>query len=655
MSRAYYDSDIKNFLGEDIHAILGKLSTHHEFKLTEQQRNSWISEIDILKKGLKGFEEGHVILEYTVPRIGRRVDAILIVSGLLFVVEFKIEDKSYKKAALNQVIDYALDLKDFHEGSHELFIIPVLCSSGASECAFVPNFTILNSISGIQKCNQNSFRNIITCSISAYKKFSKPTLSADMWINSRYKPTPTIIEAAKALYRTHTVRDISRNDASAFNLSKTINEINKIIEYTKDNHLKSICFITGVPGAGKTLAGLNIAVEQQHIHQNEHAVFLSGNGPLVAVLQEALARDQQERENIKKSEAKRKAQEFIQLIHHFRDDALAAEHAPIERVVIFDEAQRAWTREMLEAFMKQKKGIMNFSQSEPEFLISIMNRHEDWAVIVCLVGEGQEINTGEAGLQEWFTALNTKFPEWNIFISNQLFESEYLSNKSLKSSLEDIKYTLVPELHLAVSLRSYRSENVANFIRMLLDFDLENAREAYRLVSKNYPVVLTRNLRIAKNWIREHAKGTQRYGQIASSGAKRLKSEDVWVQSKIDPIAWFLNDEDDVRSSYSLEDTATEFDIQGLELDWAIVCWDANLRVGPEGFEFYSFTGTKWHTIHKFEDKIYLKNAYRVLLTRARQGFIIFISEGDDSDRTRKKFFYDNIYNYLKTIGIQEI
>ena len=655
MSRAYYNSDINTFLQENIHSILGKLSAHNQFQLTEQQRNSWLKVIEILKKELIGFKEGYIIFEYTIPRVGKRVDIILILSGIIFVIEFKMGEKKYKKDFINQTLDYCLDLKDFHEESKDLFIVPILLASDANECPFSVGFTISDSISNIQKCNSYSLHEILSYALSSFHGFSKPSIDINKWINSRYKPTPTIVEAAQVLYRNHTVKDIARNDASAYNLSKTTNEINKIIEISKNKRMKSICFITGVPGAGKTLAGLNIAIEQQHINEDGHAVFLSGNGPLVDVLQEALARDEMKRNHIKKCSAKRKAKEFIQLIHHFRDDALATESAPIEKVVIFDEAQRAWTREMLEKFMKQKKGVIDFTMSEPEFLISIMNRHESWAVIICLVGGGQEINTGEAGLHEWFSAIKNYFPKWNVFISNQIFDSEYTRNKSLSELLANLNYTIIPELHLATSLRSYRSENVAKFIKLLLDLELEKARKLFPTVSKNYPIALTRNLDTAKNWIREHAKGTQRYGQIASSGARRLKHENIWVQSKIDPIAWFLNGDDDVRSSYYLEDTATEFDVQGLELDWAIVCWDANVRLGMNGFEFYSFKGTRWQNINKLDDKIYLKNAYRVLLTRARQGFIIFIPCGDDEDKTRDKSFYDSIYKYLKETGINEI
>lgn len=351
MIRSYYDSEINSFLNEDNYSILGKLIAAHPFQLEESQRNAWISEIDILKKELKLFENGYISFEYTIPRIGKRVDIILIINNLVLIVECKIGETQYKHSAINQVIDYALDLNDFHEESKNAILLPVLLSSEAKSYEINKSF-LKPKIANVQKCNKYTLHLIIENSINYFKN---NFLSASRWLNSRYKPTPTIIEAAQTLYRTHTVEDISRNDASAYNLSKTNFEINKIIDYSKDNNKKAICFVTGVPGAGKTLAGLNIAIGRQRIAEDEHAVFLSGNGPLVGVLQEALARDQMCRENIKKIDAKRKAKEFIQLIHHFRDDAILSNEPPIEKVIIFDEAQRAWTKDMLENFMEQKK------------------------------------------------------------------------------------------------------------------------------------------------------------------------------------------------------------------------------------------------------------------------------------------------------------
>ena len=502
-------------------------------------------------------------------------------------------------------------------------------------------------------CNKDGLSTYINTVCNKYKR---PEINACNWINSIYRPTPTIIEAAQALYTGHNVKEISRSDASAKNLSDTTNAINEIIDYSKANNKKSICFITGVPGAGKTLAGLNIAIERQKVDADEHAVFLSGNGPLVDVLQEALARDDVERNSSKKTDALRKSKEFIQIIHHFRDDAISVETAPIERVAVFDEAQRAWDETNLADFMKRKKGKLNFNMSEPEFLISIMDRHDGWATIVCLIGGGQEINKGEsAGISGWFEALKNKFTDWDIYVSKRITDDEYSKGQSFDKLIDGLNYNIKDDLHLSVPLRSFRSENVASFVKALLDVDILKAKNLYKELENKYPIYVTRDLETAKKWIRKKALGSERYGITASSGAKRLRKYGVWVDNKINAPNWFLNGKEDVRSSYFLEETATEFEIQGLELDWSIVCWDANFRFNKNKFEYYNFKGTKWQNVNKEENILYLKNAYRVLLTRARQGFIIFVPTGDDNDETMKPEFYSGVYEYLKEIGIKEI
>ncbi|MDR2174601.1 MAG: DUF2075 domain-containing protein [Synergistaceae bacterium] len=651
MHRAFYSESVESFLRHHRDTILGELTRNNPFSLEDLQRNAWIDEIDILKGALSKIGKGHIIFEYTIPRIGKRIDAVYIADGLIFLFEFKTGADQYARHAIEQVIDYALDLQNFHKASHDRLLVPVLIATRAPDND-INCYEMKPGILEVIKCNPNNLINAINLVLSKYKAAS---FDAVCWINSQYAPTPTIIEAAQALYRGHSVADISKNDAHAINLKQTTEAINTIIEKSKCEKRKSICFITGVPGAGKTLAGLNIANERHKFNESEHAVFLSGNQPLVNVLQEALARDEHKRLGTKKSEAITKAKAFIQIIHHFRDDAISTSKPPNERVAIFDEAQRAWTKKMLCDFMARKKGKPNFNMSEPEFLISIMDRHTDWAVIICLIGGGQEINTGEAGLLEWFNSLKKDFSIWDIYISEKITDSEYTRGSSMKQFFGGLRYTAVESLHLAVSLRSFRSENVAGFVKSLLDVDKESATFLYTNLYKDYSILLTRDIDKAKAWIKSQAKGTERYGLIASSGARRLRPFGIWVQSKVDAKIWFLDNAEDVRSSYFLEDTATEFDVQGLELDWTIVCWDANLRFVKDHFEHYSFKGSTWKNINKQEDVLYLKNAYRVLLTRARQGMIIFIPRGSDTDATRPHSYYDETYHYLKEIGIMEI
>mgnify|MGYP000725354455 CR=1 FL=1 len=651
MQRSYYANCVNVFCNQKPDQILGEIVRNNQFALEQKQRNTWVYEITLLQKVLSGFNYGDVAFEYTIPRIGDRIDNVFLLNGVIYLIEFKVGEDTYPKHAIEQVLDYALDLKYFHKESHDRKIVPLLVCTNAPT-VLDPVISYEDSVYKPIRCNKDNLQSFLN---KLSRTLSDSELLFSKWMNSQYMPTPTIIEAAQALYRGHDVKEISRSDAEAYNLSLTTEAINAIIERSKMNNEKSICFVTGVPGAGKTLAGLNIANERHNFDENEHAVFLSGNGPLVFVLREALARDEYERSGhaIRKGVAKKKAEAFIQNIHHFRDEALQSSNPPIEKVTIFDEAQRAWTREQAHKFMADR-GNHEFDMSEPEFLISTMDRHRDWAVIVCLVGGGQEINTGEAGLPEWFAALRNRFSHWKVYVSRQIVDTEYTRGIPLDDLLRGLHGRAVQNLHLAVSLRSFRSEQVSAFVKALLDIDKEKAQTLYKELKSRYPIVITRDLEKARKWVRRKARGSERYGLVASSGAKRLRSYGIWVQSDITAENWFLNEKSDVRSSYFLEDTATEFHIQGLEIDWTIVAWDADFRMKDGIFEPYNFKGTKWNVINKEEDRLYRKNAYRVLLTRARQGFVIFVPEGSSIDETRKHSYYDNTYKYLCDLGIEE-
>ena len=406
--------------------------------------------------------------------------------------------------------------------------------------------------------------------------------------------------------------------------------------------------------------GLNVAIQRSEAKKGEHAVFLSGNFPLVAVLQEALARDkvlqgQNINEKITKKDALRSTSAFIQVIHKYRDSFVENNNIPPERVVIFDEAQRAWTKEQISKFMLTKKGIKDFDYSEPEFLISTMDRHKEWAVIICLVGGGQEINTGEAGLPEWFDSLRRQFLDWDVYITPNLNDEEYRRSNEWKDLIMGLNVYEVEKLHLSTSVRSFRTPDLADLIKAILDVNINKAKVLYDRCKFKYPIIITREIAKAKAWIRTQCQGTTRYGLLASSGALRLKPEGIFVKNDISVENWFLNEKNDVRSSYYLEDVVTEFDIQGLELDYSIVAWDADLRFENNEWNYYNFSGKRWNNVNSINKRIYLKNSYRVLLTRARQGMVIFIPKGDNDDNTRETKYYDGIYNYLKAIGIDEI
>ena len=488
MKRSYYSDSVVNFINTDINTILGELTIKHTFALEDLQRDAWVSQIKILKDQLVEFTDGYVMFEYSIPRMGKRVDVVFINNSIVYLFEFKVGDTIYSNSAKEQVIDYTFDLKNFHDKSHTAILIPVIISTEAEE----QEFSLIedkNNVYSTQNCNKNSIHKLINFSEKNIPISKRISIINKEWEESIYKPTPTIVQAAQALYKGHNVEEISRSDSGAINLEKTSYTIDEIINNSKKKNLKSICFVTGVPGAGKTLAGLNIANKRHNIDEGEHAVFLSGNGPLVTVLQEALARDEVlESKNrgikINKKESLSKTSTFIQNIHHFRDDSLTTLKAPIEKVAVFDEAQRAWTMDQTKSFMSRKKGISNFEMSEPEFLIDVMDRHDGYAVIICLIGGGQEINTGEAGLPEWFKSINRKFKHWNVHVSNKLTDFEYNNGQDIYSFIDKDKLSINEYLHLSVSVRSFRSEKLSDFVKNVLDNNIEKSKELFNVIKR---------------------------------------------------------------------------------------------------------------------------------------------------------------------------
>lgn len=555
--------------------------------------------------------------------------------------------------------DYALDLKNFHKPSHSAVLVPILVATEARKSFLEIGTTSHNDNLLLPiKTSKEDLKLALQNILEFFKNNS--LISGDEFAKGSYSPTPTIVEAAVSLYNNHTVEEITRSDAEAKNLTATTTAISDVIDFAKQNHQKIICFVTGVPGAGKTLVGLKVATQHLDKEKGNTSVYLSGNAPLVAILQEALTRDKVRRESeegrkITKKEARQAVKSFIQIIHHYRDAYLVNPEAPYDHVAIFDEAQRAWNKEQTIKFMRQKKNQPDFHYSEPEFLISCLNRHSDWAVIVCLVGGGQEINTGEAGISEWLSAIEKTFSDWHVFISPNLTDSEYAAVDAIKQLQSKCSVNFNQDLHLGVSMRSFRSENLSLLIKNTLDLNAEEAKKTLEKIQEKYPIVLTRDLSKAKSWLKEKARGSERYGMVVSSQAQRLKPFAINVKSPMSPVNWFLDGKDDVRSSFYLEDVATEFHVQGLELDWSCVTWDGDLRFANDEWKAFAFKGNKWQNIKNPERRRYLINAYRVLLTRARQGMVIVVPEGDFEDHTRKSEYYDSTFNYLKSIGFNLI
>ncbi len=653
---AWYGAPIDRFLTESDDAVLGALVAASRFEIDLGQRDAWTREIAILRDALRGLD-GWLYLEFDVPRLGSRIDAVLVLGNAIFPIEFKVGEREYRRGDYEQAWDYGLDLKNFHEASHQADIFPLLVSTKAEKADIEWAPPHHDGVRPPRRCNEQELQ----AALRQGQMFAAGVVcDGDAWGRAPYHPTPTIIEAARVLYSRHSVEAISRNDAGARNLRVTSRRVEAIIDDVARKGGKAIVFVTGVPGAGKTLVGLNVATQRRQLGRT-HAVYLSGNGPLVDVLREALTRDEYERCKAqgrpeRKGAVKQKIKPFIQNIHHFRDDGVRdSTRPPADHVVIFDESQRAWNREKTAAFMAKRKGQPGFSQSEPEFLLSYVDRHPDWAVVVCLVGGGQEIHTGEAGIGAWLEALRTQFPHWQVHVSPNLNDSEYAAEDAIAALDRGGRIQREPDLHLAVSLRSFRAEQVSGFVKAVLDGEIEAAQRLLRSFESRYPIRITRDLDQARAWIRENARGSERYGLVASSQAMRLKPHAIDVRVSIDPVHYFLAAASDTRSSYYLEDAATEFQIQGLELDWVCVTWDADLRRDGDSWEHFDFHGDKWRRIKKPERQRYLLNAYRVLLTRARQGMVVFVPPGNARDLTRTPGYYDQTYAYLRRLGVAEL
>lgn len=684
-TRIFYKNSISNFLCQNEDEIFGLLSKNDEYDTAATQKFAWMQEIEILKDVLSPYanEQAWILFEYTIPRLGKRIDVVVLLRERVFVIEFKAGETAFLHHDIDQLMDYALDLKNFHQGSADRLIVPILIATESNQYSTISQLSHYND--GIYEplmTNTAHLGDIIRMILSEEIEPTLHDVSLENWARSRYAPTPTIIEAARSLYMNHSVEDITRHEAEGEQLDRTTKYVQQVIHETKERKGKSICFVTGVPGAGKTLVGLNVAVQQES--DEDLAVYLSGNGPLVKVLTEALTLDKQAQEKAKgnritKKQAEGEVKRFIQIIHRYRDNMLQklrtpikdnvleidpekelkdnrAGYAEVENIAIFDEAQRSWDKEHLASWLKRKKGINDFPMSEGEFLIWSLDQRKDWAVIVCLVGGGQEINTGEAGIGEWVRAMNETFPDWQVYISSQLTAKEYAEGK-VSELLNQNKHVIYSDdLHLAVSMRSFRAESLSNMVHYLLDGESEKAKKVYESIIDRYPIVLTRDLEKAKKWLRDKARGNERYGLVVSSKAYRLKPLAIDVRCKPDTVHWFLDDINDVRSSLFLEDAASEFDIQGLELDWTCLVWDGDLRYNGSTWDYFEFNGgSKWNRINKEERKAYQLNAYRVLLTRARQGMVICVPEGNPKDHTRLPEFYDETYLYLKSLGFQEI
>ncbi|CAI9831633.1 conserved hypothetical protein [Nitrosopumilaceae archaeon] len=622
----------------------------------KNQEDAWRGEIRILRDSLQNFTEGHLVFEYDIPRIEKRMDVVLIESGIIFVMEFKVDEKSTLSADMAQCMEYALALKNFHEESRDAYIMPIL----------IPTLTDAEMEDPRRRARDPYYDKVFDAAVvtpgdlaGLIKRVgeecgSEPDINPSKWFGSRYSPIPTIIEAANIMYRDHDVADIGTDRDSRL-LRETVDSLSSVIEESIREKRKSVCFLTGIPGSGKTLVGLNLVAKRRELDDTEdkrRTLFLSGNRALVDVLQEALAQDDYRRNRgsgTTKGQARQKSASFIQHMMRHRDDFLREpDRKVVEDVIVLDEAQRVWTGDKLAQHIKSGYGS---GMSEPELVLDMLAGKREWAVLVCLVGDGQEIKKEETGLGGWLDAVE-RDKRWDVYLPDGC---RRLINAG---SHGDPRYRFREWLHLSRSLRSFKDESVSEFINCLVDkgdsSDAAKMREMASGFGSRYPIRVTRDIARARRWLGNMVRANQSCGVIAHNKSKRLRSYGICLNPDLDVRGWFLGGRDSVNSSHYMEEVADQYQTQGLELDWTCVCWDANLRHNGR-WDYNTFRGNDWVRVRDGDGQRSLRNSYRVLLTRARHGMVIFVPRGDSSDETRDPAYYDGIYEYLVSMGIREL
>jgi len=666
----YYVSSAANFVEDAPDRIVGLLSQaliEHFSGDHDRQLYSWRQQVQLLQDEFRKFLPGRtpardwgLIIEYPLLRLQKRLDVVILAGEVICILEFKVGAQTLAEADRRQVEDYALSLRDFHTSSRDATIYPVLCATASSKTNLAP---IEKGTVGQVGAIGSDGLCLLFAQLAAFQSQQASTqIDYQAWDRGAYRPVPTIIEAAEALYAGHSVGDIAQAGAEAQNLGATTEALISLIQRAKREGEHLVIFVTGVPGAGKTLVGLN-AVHDPRFRDEGHTfgAYLSGNTPLVRVLREALAEDEHRRRGTKKSEARRRVQSAIQTLMDFLREYLKAHdgEAPDDHVIIFDEAQRAWDA----AYGAQK---FNRSKSEAGLFLEIMGRHDDWAVIIALVGGGQEINKGELGISEWGRALQAERDRdgaraWKAIASPQVLAGDEVTAwQSLFDSEVPAWVEADARLHLSTSIRSYGSDAAPKWVNSLLASDLQSAASIARSEA-DFPVYLTRDLETARAWLVQHSRGNRRSGLVASSGARRLRAEGLGASigaAELDAVAhWFLRPRGDIRSSFALEVTANEYACQGLELDYVGVCWDGDLAFDFSHAKWRPrrLNGTRWQTVQGDDGRNWILNKYRVLLTRARLGMVIWVPRGSSADETRLPKVYDTIAGVLIASGARSL
>lgn len=648
--RAWLSLSVREFAvvpDATVAAHLAAAQARRHAAIEPAQMNAWEATAALLRRALANApEDWRILFEYDLLRLERRIDAVLLTDHAILVIEVKHRATAHEVAALAQAEDYALDLFDFHAASRSHPILPALVATAAAQQRFEPFLPLGFGVAPtVLRCNADDLGAMIRDALASLPPPGVP-LDVDAWEGAAYRPVPTVLEAATMLYRRNSVAEIAEARADAPNLTRTTAAIERAIAQARRERRHLIVFVTGIPGAGKTLCGLNVVFGALREHG---AAFLTGNVPLVAVLREALARNAASEGGKALSLQRDRARTALQNVHRFLEHyVLRPAEIPPERVIVFDEAQRAW--DAAQATRDTQRRVSRLTASEPAHALEIMGRHPDGAVIVALIGNGQEINTGEAGLQEWgqVVAADTR---WRAVAAPRVLTAGAAAQRLADGPAPWL--TLDPDLDLTVPMRSIRSADGAPWVDAVLAGDPDRAAAIAR-DAEALPYLLTRDLDATRRGLRALARGTRRAGLVASAGAKRLRAEGLGVQT--DNVAdWFLRRWPDVRGSDALETVATEYDCQGLELDLVGLAWGGDLLWGGSGWWMRRFSGDRWLTVQNAAERDFIRNTYRVLLTRARYETILYVPRGNAADATRAPTEFDAIADFLLACGVRPL
>ncbi|WP_372618118.1 DNA/RNA helicase domain-containing protein [Falsiroseomonas sp.] len=633
------------------------------------QLHAWKQQVEILQHCVRA-AGGHgwtIALEYDLLRLERRIDAVVLTDRAIVVLEFKVGARAIARSDMAQAFDYGQDLFDFQAGSRHHPILPAVVATCCDDVPAMQPPLPIPGVHPVAAANAASLPDLFR-DLQAVLPTPATKLDGAAWCRAPYRPVPSIIEAAATLFARNSVAEIAAARADTDNLTVTTAAIERALHAAREAGEKVVIFVTGIPGAGKTLCGLNVVFGES---RSAGSAFLTGNAPLVAVLREALAcnragidlalgpsADPMRRQlSAKLRQARHEATQALQNVHRFLADNAGRSAAPAERMIVFDEAQRAWDADQAMRDTQRRKSTL--SMSEPAHTLEIMGRHDGFAAVVALIGNGQEINTGEAGLREWGEVI-ARAPGWRA-----LAPGRALGAADPVQRLADAAppwLTLDDALDLTVSLRSVRSDRAAQWVDAVLRGERGEARRAAAGMTEGVPFLLTRSLDEARRALRRLTPGLRRAGFVRSSGARRLRAEgfDAQLMGTDEPVAWFLERWPDIRASDALEVAATEYACQGLELDTVGLAWDLDLRHGRQGWHACRFAGTSWQRVCNATEATYVLNTYRVLLTRARYETVIWVPRGSDAqdpwhDRTRDAAEFDAIAAYLLACGAQPL